>query len=41
VPFPYAEQGSIYAVARVEDGDATRKQSLCVPGKVVTASLRS
>jgi len=45
VPFPFAEQGSIYAVARIEDGEAqqaeSRRQSLCVPGKVVSASLRS
>ncbi|GAC1608612.1 MAG: HlyD family secretion protein [Ramlibacter sp.] len=45
VPFPYAEQGSIYAVARIEGGEPQqvqpRERSLCVPGKVVTASLRS
>lgn len=45
VPFPYAEQGSIYAVARIEDGQSqqspARQQTLCVPGKVVSASLRT
>jgi multidrug resistance efflux pump len=45
VPFPYAEQGSIYAVAHIEEGDSpqaeSHKRSLCVPGRVVTASLRS
>lgn len=44
VPFPYAEQGSIYAVARIEptappQSDDSRRQTLCVPGKVVSASL--
>lgn len=45
VPFPYAEQGSIYAVARIEGGDPqqadARRQTLCVPGKVVSASLKA
>lgn len=46
VPFPYAEQGSIYAVARIEgkespDAPADGGANLCAPGKVVTASLRS
>jgi multidrug resistance efflux pump len=45
VPFPYAEQGSIYAVARIDEGDSpqaeSHKRSLCVPGRVVSASLRS
>jgi biotin carboxyl carrier protein len=45
VPFPFAEQGSIYAVARIESGGTPQAQpsqpGLCVPGKVVTASLRS
>ncbi|MDQ0081123.1 MULTISPECIES: HlyD family efflux transporter periplasmic adaptor subunit [Variovorax] len=45
VPFPYAEQGSIYAVARIEDSGVqqaeSRRQSLCVPGKVVSASLKT
>jgi multidrug resistance efflux pump len=46
VPFPFAEQGSIYAVARIEDPAAqqraeARGHSLCAPGKVVAASLRS
>lgn len=44
VPFPFAEQGSIYAVADFE-GNAAQKanegSSLCAPGKVVAASLRS
>ena len=44
VPFPFAEQGSIYAVADFEGGaaqKATESSALCAPGKVVTASLRS
>lgn len=46
VPFPFAEQGSIYAVARIESKEPAQPQSagasdLCAPGKVVTASLRS
>lgn len=46
VPFPFAEQGSIYAVARIEDPAAQQRaeakgNSLCAPGKVVSASLRS
>jgi multidrug resistance efflux pump len=46
VPFPYAEQGSIYAVARIEgkepqEGPADGGSNLCAPGKVVTASLQS
>jgi multidrug resistance efflux pump len=46
VPFPFAEQGSLYAVARIE-GKAPQQalpaggNDLCAPGKVVTASLRS
>ena len=44
VPFPYAEQGSIYAVARIENAEPPQsadgsRQTLCVPGKVVSASL--
>ncbi|MDQ0608317.1 multidrug resistance efflux pump [Variovorax sp. W1I1] len=44
VPFPYAEQGSIYAVARIEAAEPPQsadgsRQTLCVPGKVVSASL--
>ena len=46
VPFPYAEQGSIYAVARIEGKDvqtatAAEGGNLCAPGKVVTATLKS
>jgi multidrug resistance efflux pump len=46
VPFPYAEQGSIYAVARIEgkepqEAPADGGSNLCAPGKVVTASLQS
>lgn len=44
VPFPFAEQGSIYAVADFEGNaaqKATEGSSLCAPGKVVAASLRS
>jgi multidrug resistance efflux pump len=45
VPFPFAEQGSIYAVARLEDRKPQVAQpaapGLCVPGRVVTASLKS
>ena len=45
VPFPFAEQGSVYAVARIENRKPQQGQlpelGLCVPGKVVTASLRS
>lgn len=46
VPFPYAEQGSLYAVARIEnagqpEAPADGGASLCAPGKVVSASLRS
>ncbi|WP_432726874.1 HlyD family secretion protein [Variovorax sp. W6] len=44
VPFPFAEQGSIYAVADIEGGAAQKSvegSNLCAPGKVVTASLRS
>lgn len=43
VPFPYAEQGSVYAVAQIE-GLASApllQNSLCSPGKVVTAELTS
>ncbi|QFZ86834.1 HlyD family efflux transporter periplasmic adaptor subunit [Variovorax paradoxus] len=44
VPFPFAEQGSIYAVARIEAAEPPQsadgsRQTLCVPGKVVSASL--
>ena len=44
VPFPFAEQGSIYAVARIEapeppPSEDGSRQTLCVPGKVVSASL--
>lgn len=44
VPFPYAEQGYIYAVARIESAEPPKsedgsRQTLCVPGKVVSASL--
>lgn len=46
VPFPFAEQGSLYAVARIEnaaqpEAPADGGASLCAPGKVVSASLRS
>lgn len=46
VPFPFAEQGSIYAVARIDSNEPPKAQSagesnLCAPGKVVSASLRS
>lgn len=46
VPFPYAEQGSIYAVARIVVGKkkappAENNNKLCAPGKVVTAGLGS
>jgi multidrug resistance efflux pump len=43
VPFPYAEQGSIYAVARIvgKEQAPPGEHGLCAPGKVVTASLRS
>ncbi|RZI97038.1 MAG: HlyD family efflux transporter periplasmic adaptor subunit [Variovorax sp.] len=43
VPFPFAEQGSIYAVARVEGRASVPhvQRSLCAPGKLVTASLSS
>jgi HlyD family secretion protein len=43
VPFPFAEQGSVYAVARIE-GPAvapSAQHGLCAPGKVVSASLDS
>jgi multidrug resistance efflux pump len=41
VPFPYAEQGSVFAVAQLE-GKASAPladRDLCTPGKVVTADL--
>jgi multidrug resistance efflux pump len=46
VPFPYAEQGSIYAVARIEGqaqpaAPAEGGANLCAPGKVVSATLKS
>jgi hypothetical protein len=46
VPFPFAEQGSIYAVARIEAKDVSSAataagSNLCAPGKVVTATLKS
>ena len=44
VPFPFAEEGSIYAVARLESGatpGAPAQQSLCAPGKVVSTRLDS
>ena len=46
VPFPYAEQGSIYAVARIEGKEPQEAapdggSNMCAPGKVVSASLRS
>jgi hypothetical protein len=45
VPFPYAEQGSLYAVARIESKEAQAApadggSNMCAPGKVVTASLQ-
>ncbi len=41
VPFPFAEQGSIYAVARIEGRVSAPyvQRSLCAPGKLVTAKL--
>ncbi|MBD9662666.1 HlyD family secretion protein [Variovorax beijingensis] len=46
VPFPFAEQGSIYAVARIEGKEPQEAPpdgggNMCAPGKVVSASLRS
>lgn len=43
VPFPFAEQGSVYAVARVESDDPgwIAQRGLCAPGKVVSARLAS
>jgi hypothetical protein len=46
VPFPYAEQGSVYAVARLEGRPAPQAPAdggtnLCAPGKVVSATLKS
>ncbi|MDH6591195.1 multidrug resistance efflux pump [Variovorax sp. TBS-050B] len=46
VPFPYAEQGSVYAVARLEGQPAPQAPAdggtnLCAPGKVVSATLKS
>ncbi|MET3443177.1 multidrug efflux pump subunit AcrA (membrane-fusion protein) [Variovorax paradoxus] len=45
VPFPYAEQGSLYAVARIESKEAPAApadggSNMCAPGKVVTATLQ-
>jgi multidrug resistance efflux pump len=41
VPFPFAEQGSVYAVARIDppSADPAVQRSLCAPGKVVSARL--
>lgn len=39
VPFPYAEQGSVYAVAELERKASAPLRDLCTPGKVVTAEL--
>lgn len=44
VPFPFAEQGSVYAVARIEgpvpqSTPQQQQRKLCAPGKVVTAKL--
>ncbi|MBB3637616.1 HlyD family secretion protein [Variovorax atrisoli] len=43
VPFPFAEQGSLYAVARVESDNPAwiAQRGLCAPGKVVSARLAS
>ncbi|MHA6204385.1 HlyD family efflux transporter periplasmic adaptor subunit [Dyella soli] len=40
-PFPYAEDGSVYALAQWDDFDAAHSgQPPCTPGRSVTASLR-
>ena len=40
-PFPYAEDGSVYAVAQWDDQDGTTAGvAPCTPGRTVTASLR-
>lgn len=43
VPFPFAEQGSVYAVAHVESDSPEwlEQRGLCAPGKVVSARLAS
>jgi multidrug resistance efflux pump len=44
VPFPFAEEGSVYAVARIESKAAPNppaQASLCAPGKVVSTRLDS
>lgn len=43
VPFPFAEQGSVYAVAHVESSSPEwlEQRGLCAPGKVVSARLAS
>lgn len=43
VPFPFAEQGSVYAVASIEGGapEWVTQRGLCAPGKVVSARLAS
>ncbi|MGJ7567340.1 HlyD family efflux transporter periplasmic adaptor subunit [Variovorax sp. GB1R11] len=43
VPFPFAEQGSVYAVAHVESNSPEwpAQRGLCAPGKVVSARLAS
>ncbi|HSW16743.1 MAG TPA: HlyD family efflux transporter periplasmic adaptor subunit [Ramlibacter sp.] len=44
VPFPFAEEGSVYAVARIEGKaapDSPAQASLCAPGKVVSTRLDS
>lgn len=43
VPFPFAEQGSVYAVAHVESDSPEwlAQRGLCAPGKVVSARLAS
>jgi len=40
-PFPYAEDGSVYALAQWDDQDGTTAgMAPCTPGRSVTASLR-
>jgi multidrug resistance efflux pump len=40
-PFPYAEDGSVYALAQWDDQDAVNAgHAPCTPGRSVTASLR-
>ncbi|SFO53726.1 HlyD family secretion protein [Variovorax sp. OK605] len=43
VPFPFAEQGSVYAVAHIEAAmpEWLEQRGLCAPGKVVSARLAS